>query len=137
MSDQLGLFESSTCACGCGRPVPPSSGRGRPAQFASSGCRVRAHRQAQDVTKFSADHPGGQIGGSVSEDADLAFASPGWEGAATGTPEEDRAAPGLTWPDVGHFARCPGCESPDFWVSGLGVALCPRCPYQRVRRRRP
>lgn len=36
------------CACGCGRPVPPTAGRGRPARYASPACRVRAHRISQN-----------------------------------------------------------------------------------------
>ncbi|MFE0088798.1 XF1762 family protein [Streptomyces sp. NPDC059016] len=32
-------------AVGCGRPFPVCAGRGRPARYCSTACRVRAHRQ--------------------------------------------------------------------------------------------
>lgn len=36
-------MQASTCR-GCGEPLPPSSPRGRPAQYHGPACRQRAHR---------------------------------------------------------------------------------------------
>lgn len=36
-------MQASTCQ-GCGEPLPPSSPRGRPAQYHGPACRQRAHR---------------------------------------------------------------------------------------------
>lgn len=43
------------CGCGCDRSFPRSSGRGRPREFFSSACRLRAWRAAQQrETKIAA-----------------------------------------------------------------------------------
>jgi DNA modification methylase len=44
------------CACGCGQVVVPHEGKGRPEQYYSPACRVRAHRQRKSsVTKIEMD----------------------------------------------------------------------------------
>jgi hypothetical protein len=47
-------MEQQTCACGCGQPVISHDGKGRPVQYFSGACRVRAHRRKgkTDVTKI-------------------------------------------------------------------------------------
>ena len=48
MVEQLPLVgldgPADLCACGCGRPLPPSPGRGRPARFATQACKQAAYR---------------------------------------------------------------------------------------------
>src|SRR5436305_236281 len=48
-------MESVLCACGCGRSISSHDGKGRPSQYFSGACRVRAHRRKNhaDVTKIS------------------------------------------------------------------------------------
>lgn len=115
MTEQLAFAGLITCACGCGRPVEQSQGRGRPARYASPACRVRAHRSPQNpVTKFE-----------VAPDA----------GAPAAAPPRARAD-GPT----GHFEMCPRCDSPDLYVAGWVLdgseilGTCPRCGYQPSRR---
>ncbi len=44
------------CACGCAQEVTPHEGKGRPEQYFSPACRVRAHRKRKsDVTKIEMD----------------------------------------------------------------------------------
>src|SRR5689334_8465876 len=51
-------MEQRLCVCGCGNPITPHEGKGRPGRYASANCRKRAQRMREahnDVTKIEGD----------------------------------------------------------------------------------